>query len=79
MGYNRPPGSYSLARSACMAKSATIRSHRDLHPNAEAEAVLSELGLSPPQAIPLRDREIVRGRGIPFPPRLLVADPARDG
>ncbi len=59
-----------------MAKTATIRARAEPDLKAEAEAVLTELGLTPTQAITLFYREIVRERGIPFPLRL--AEPARD-
>lgn len=62
-----------------MAKTATIRARTEPDLKAEAEAVLAELGLTPTQAITLYYREIVRGRGIPFPLRLPQPSPARNG
>jgi len=58
-----------------MAKTATIRARAEPDLKAEAEAVLTELGLTPTQAITLFYRGIVRERGIPFPLRL--AEPVR--
>ena len=50
-----------------MAKTATVRARAEPDLKAAAESVLSELGLTPTQAITLFYREIVRERGIPFP------------
>lgn len=53
-----------------MTKTAMIRARAEPDLKAEAETVLSELGLTPTQAITLFYREVVRERGIPFPLRL---------
>lgn len=50
-----------------MAKTATIRARAKPDLKADAEAVLSELGLTPTRAITLFYHDIVRERGIPFP------------
>lgn len=52
-----------------MAKTATIRTRAEPDLKAKAEGVLGEQGSTPPQAITLYYREIVRGRGIHFPLR----------
>lgn len=49
-----------------MAKSATVRARIDPQLKAEAEMVLSELGLTPTSAITLYYQQIAKSRGIPF-------------
>lgn len=61
-----------------MAKTATIRARAEPDLKVAAERVLTELGLTPTQAITLFYREIVRERGIPFPLRLAEPSPARN-
>ena len=49
-----------------MSKSATVRARLEPALKAEAEEVLSELGLNPTVAITMYYEQIVRRQGIPF-------------
>ena len=62
-----------------MAKTAMIRARAEPDLKTAAEGALSELGLTPTQAITLYYREIVRERGIPFPLRLPETASAPNG
>ena len=57
-----------------MARQAQIRARTDAETKEQAEAILSELGMSPSTAINIFYRQIVMRRGLPFPAEIPNAE-----